>query len=62
MASEDRMTELVGEKIIEVARAGEHEADRLAARVLADFGIEKQFVGGGVTGAIVTAIARWPPL
>ena len=40
MASEDRMTELVGEKIIELARAGEHDADRLAARVLADFGIE----------------------
>jgi hypothetical protein len=40
MGSEDRMTELVGEKIIELAQAGEHDADRLAARVLAEFGVE----------------------
>jgi hypothetical protein len=38
--SEDRMTELVGEKIIELARAGERNPDRLTARVLAEFGIE----------------------
>jgi len=38
--SKDRVTELVGEKIIELAQAGEHDADRLAARVLAEFGIE----------------------
>ena len=35
MASDDKVTELVGEKIIELAVAGEHDADRLAARVLA---------------------------
>jgi hypothetical protein len=40
MASDDKVTELVGEKIIELARAGEHDADRLTARVLAEFGIE----------------------
>jgi hypothetical protein len=40
MGSEDRVTELVGEKIIEVAKTGEHDADKLAARVLAEFGIE----------------------
>jgi hypothetical protein len=39
-AAEDQMTELVGEKIIELAVTGEHDADRLAARVLAAFGIE----------------------
>jgi hypothetical protein len=38
--SKDRVTEVVGEKIIELAQAGEHDADRLAARVLAEFGIE----------------------
>jgi hypothetical protein len=42
--SEDRVTELVGEKIIELGQAGEHDADRLAARVLAEFGIEKRIV------------------
>jgi hypothetical protein len=36
----DRVTELVGAKIIELARAGERNADRLTARVLAEFGIE----------------------
>jgi hypothetical protein len=36
----DRVTELVGEKIIELAVAGERNADRLTARVLAEFGIE----------------------
>jgi hypothetical protein len=40
MASDDKVTELVGEKIIELARAGEKDADRLTARVLAEFGIE----------------------
>jgi hypothetical protein len=40
MGSEDRVTELVGEKIIELAQTGEHDADRLAARVLAEFGID----------------------
>jgi hypothetical protein len=40
MASEDRMTELVAEKIIELAQAGKHEADKLAARALAEFGFE----------------------
>jgi hypothetical protein len=36
----DRVTELVGQKIIELAVAGERDADRLTARVLAEFGIE----------------------
>jgi hypothetical protein len=40
MASEDKLTELVGEKVIELARAGERTADRLTARVLAEFGIQ----------------------
>jgi hypothetical protein len=40
MASEDKLTELVGEKVIELARAGERNADRLTARVLAEFGIQ----------------------
>jgi hypothetical protein len=40
MAAEDRVTELVGDKIIEFAPAGEHDPDRLTARVLAEFGIE----------------------
>ena len=40
MASDDKVTELVGEKIIELARAGERNPDRLTARVLAEFGIE----------------------
>ena len=40
VGSGDRLTELAGRKIIELARAGEHDADRLAARVLAEFGIE----------------------
>ena len=35
-----QQTELAGRKIIELARAGEHDADRLTARVLAEFGIE----------------------
>jgi hypothetical protein len=39
MASNDKVTELVGEKIIELATAGERNADRLTARVLAEFGI-----------------------
>ena len=36
----DRVTELVGRKIIQLATAGERNADRLTARVLAEFGIE----------------------
>jgi hypothetical protein len=40
VGSGDRLTELAGRKIIELARAGEHDADRLIARVLAEFGIE----------------------
>jgi hypothetical protein len=40
VGSGDRVTELVGRKIIELARAGEHDSDRLTARVLAEFGIE----------------------
>jgi hypothetical protein len=36
----DRVTEMVGMKIIELAMAGERDADRLTARVLAEFGIE----------------------
>ena len=39
-ASEDKLTELVGEKVIELAMAGERNADRLTARVLAEFGVE----------------------
>jgi hypothetical protein len=40
VGSGDRVTELVGRKIIELARAGEHDGDTLAPRVLAEFGIE----------------------
>ena len=36
----DRVTELVAVKIIELAVAGEKDADKLTARVLAEFGIE----------------------
>jgi hypothetical protein len=36
----DRVTELVGQKIIELAMAGEQDAARLTARVLAEFGIK----------------------
>jgi hypothetical protein len=36
----DQVTELVARRIIELARAGERDADRLAARVLAEFGME----------------------
>jgi hypothetical protein len=39
MASDDKVTELVGEKIIELAWAGEHDVGRLTARVLAEFGV-----------------------
>ena len=35
-----KVTELVAAKIIELAVAGERNADRLTARVLAEFGIE----------------------
>jgi hypothetical protein len=40
VGSGDRATELVARKIIELARAGEDDADRLTARVLAEFGFE----------------------
>jgi len=40
MTADDKVTELVGEKIIELAVTGERNADRLTARVLAEFGIE----------------------
>jgi hypothetical protein len=35
----DCLTELLGRKIIELAMAGDKDADRLTARVLAEFGI-----------------------
>jgi hypothetical protein len=40
LGSEDRVTELVAIRIMELVMAGEQNADRLAARVLAEFGIE----------------------
>jgi len=40
MTSDDKVTELVGEKIIELAVTGERNVDRLTARVLAEFGIQ----------------------
>jgi hypothetical protein len=40
MASDDKVTELVGEKIIGLAMAGERNAERLTARALAEFGVE----------------------
>jgi hypothetical protein len=36
----DRVTELVARRIIELGRAGERDANRLAARALAEFGVE----------------------
>jgi hypothetical protein len=36
----DQITEAVALRIIELAIAGEREANRLAARVLAEFGVE----------------------
>jgi hypothetical protein len=51
-ASEDRMTELVGEKVIELAQAGEHDADRLAARVLAEFGSRTTDRCGGIRSRV----------
>jgi hypothetical protein len=36
----DRVTELVARRIIELGRAGERDANRLAARTLAEFGVE----------------------
>jgi hypothetical protein len=38
--SGDHKTELVARRIIELARAGERDANRLAARILAEFGVE----------------------
>jgi hypothetical protein len=40
VGSEDEVTALVGEKIIELAVTGERDPDRLTARVLAEFDIE----------------------
>ena len=40
VGSEDKATALVGEKIIALAVTGERDADRLTARVLAEFGVE----------------------
>jgi len=39
MGSDDKVTELVALKVIELAVTGERNADRLTARVLAEFGI-----------------------
>ena len=39
MASEDKLTELVGEKVIELAMAGERNAETLTVRTLAEFGV-----------------------
>jgi hypothetical protein len=36
----DRASELVAQRIIELAVAGERNADRLTVRILAEFGIE----------------------
>jgi hypothetical protein len=36
----ERVTELVAWRIMELARAGERDANRLTARVLAEFGVE----------------------
>ena len=36
----DWMSDLVATKIIELADAGEHDASRLTARVLAEFGVD----------------------
>jgi hypothetical protein len=38
-ASEDKLTELVGEKVIELAMAGERNAETLTVRTLAEFGV-----------------------
>jgi hypothetical protein len=40
VGTDDAMTDLVALKIIELATAGERNADRLTARVLAEFGVE----------------------
>jgi len=48
---EDQATELVALKIIELARAGDGNAETLAARVLAEFGI-------GNDGSSVAALDR----
>jgi hypothetical protein len=34
---DDPMTEVIVNKIVALAKAGEHDADRLASKVLADF-------------------------
>jgi hypothetical protein len=36
----DQVTELVARRIIELARAGERDANKLTVRTLAEFGIE----------------------
>ena len=40
ITSDDKVTALVGEKIIELAVTGERDVKRLTARVLAEFGVE----------------------
>ena len=39
IGTEDHKTELVARRIIELARAGERDANRLIARILAEFGV-----------------------
>jgi hypothetical protein len=39
MGTGDHVTELVGLRIIELAMAGERDANRLIARTLAEFGV-----------------------
>jgi hypothetical protein len=39
IASEDKLTELVGEKVIKLAMAGERNVEMLTARTLAEFGV-----------------------
>jgi hypothetical protein len=34
---DDPMTEIIANKIVALAKVGEHDADRLASKVLADF-------------------------
>jgi hypothetical protein len=39
ITSDDKVTALIGEKIIELAVAGERDVKRFTARVLAEFGM-----------------------
>ena len=58
VGSGDRATELVARKIIELARAGEDDADRLTARVLAEFGFEN---GGSLWVVVANFAGPKPP-